>query len=75
MIHVAEALARTKAHGLKPKEVKTSHSERTIFLSLSLIEALTIHKKQQAHNPLDLIFPSKKERISNQGICCRYTKA
>ncbi|MGE7662954.1 tyrosine-type recombinase/integrase [Peribacillus sp. NPDC097197] len=60
VIHVAEALARTKAHGLKPKEVKTAHSERAIFLSPSLTEALTIHKQHQTDNPLDLVFPSKK---------------
>ncbi|MFJ7638407.1 tyrosine-type recombinase/integrase [Peribacillus sp. NPDC097225] len=60
VIHVAEALARTKAHGLKPKEVKTTHSERAIFLSPSLTEALTIHKQHQTDNPLDLVFPSKK---------------
>lgn len=40
--------------------MKTVHSERAVFLSPSLIEALTVLKQQQDNNPLDLVFPSKK---------------
>lgn len=47
VIHVEESLARTKAEGLFVKEVKTSHSERDVFLSPSLREALATYKPQQ----------------------------
>lgn len=40
--------------------MKIVHSERAVFLSPSLIKALTLLKQQQADNPLDLVFPSKK---------------
>lgn len=35
VIHVKESLARTKTEGLFIKEVKTSHSERDVFFSLT----------------------------------------
>lgn len=59
VIHVEESLARTKAEGLFVKDVKTAHSERDIYLSPSLQEALANHKSQQEEHPMDLVFPSK----------------
>ena len=59
VIHVEESLARSHQKGLYVKEVKTAHSERDVFLSPSLQQALAIHKTQQEANELDLVNPSQ----------------
>ena len=59
VIHVEESLARTKANGLFVKTVKTSHSERDVYLSASLRETLTEYRQQQKPNELGLVVASK----------------
>lgn len=59
VIYVEESLSRSRTKGLYVKEVKTSHSNREVYLSPSLKEALTQHKKQQENNALDLVVTSR----------------
>lgn len=59
IIHVEESLSRSKAKGLYVKEVKTSHSERDVYLSATVREVLIKYKQQQKMNERDLVIPSK----------------
>ena len=59
VIHVEESLARTKTNGLFVKEVKTSHSERDVYLSASVLDELAKYRQQQEINELGLVIASK----------------
>ena len=59
VIHVEESLARTKANGLFTKTVKTSHSERDVYVSSSLKETLIEYRQQQEPTELGLVIASK----------------
>ncbi len=59
VIYVEESLSRSRAKGLYVKEVKTSHSNREVYLSPSLNEALAQYKKHQVNNAYDLVVTSK----------------
>ncbi|USK34981.1 site-specific integrase [Bacillus sp. F19] len=59
VIHVEESLTRTKRNGLLVKVVKTSHSERDVYLSASIRDSLIQYRQQQGTNHLGLVIQSK----------------
>lgn len=59
VIYVEESLTRSRTKGIIVKEVKTAHSNREVYLSSSLKEALVQHKEKQLNNELDLVVTSR----------------
>jgi integrase len=58
VIHVEESLSRTKTNGLMAKEVKTSHSERDVYLSASVRDVLIAYRKHQEKTELGVVVSS-----------------
>ncbi|MEJ9230287.1 tyrosine-type recombinase/integrase [Peribacillus butanolivorans] len=57
-VDLIKGVARSKASGLYVKEVKTSHSERDVYLSDSVLDVLAKYKQRQECNDYGLVISS-----------------